>query len=827
MIRRGVPTKFYLHTGLAGISAALIFPGWYRQLSLYFGVHMLSSLTFIVSVLLCFAIGLSVFGRVADKTKNPLRLFVFFLSVFIIYVFFGKAIFSEIISIYLKSVSHYIPGTFGTGLLRLLSSLCFLMIPVSFYAGLLPLLIKYFIRNINQSGLLMSATLFSACTGSVIGILLAVLLLIPGIGVQATILSGAFIMMVSLVFTVFDLFKNKSPFFHSSLPLENETLKKSIRFKKKKIVLESGKKLTKAMLYGSFFQGFTFMSMMILFLRILIRYNIVNTAFFYALIFLISLIGVAIGSMLYKRISEKPANIYLTLATMQVISGFGAILSMVLITVFAESIYSQLSGTKTFTILILKQSLLFCLLILIPSILNGISFPITGRLYTKRMETVGKNFGRLTSLIFLSMTLGITFTPYVLIPLLGIQLTYFFLSLMVLLSGIFLIFRDSRLIRGFRLGYAFSAFLLFIFAIAVLRMYQSGHRDNAADRTLEGSTSSVKALTHEDGSRLVFLNGDYYFGTDMNSRKEQVLSAGIPFFIHPQINSALVIGFGTGITGAVLDKFNIGEIMITEIYPEIVRLSSDIFAYENNDILTSSRVNIVIDDARSFMIRTSKQFDVITFGADQIMKFPGRCTTEFYRICRNKITDNGIMCQIIPLNSLSYAEFLALYHSCADVFEHLSFWYLSPSKLLMVSSKKDYSIDFCRVSDSFGTYNTQTLFESIKIYDPESFVAHMISKDELITTDNSASNTDNMPLVEFEHKLPKNGDITGLIKSVRDYSKIIEFNPDCTIDSAAVISKIKQINQSLLQQVSPFSSKEQRHDVDFFEQTGLLIRQYL
>jgi spermidine synthase len=425
------------------------------------------------------------------------------------------------------------------------------------------------------------------------------------------------------------------------------------------------------------------------------------------------------------------------------------------------------------------------------------------------------------------MVLGITFTPFVFIPLFGIQLTFFLLSLMVLLSGIFLIFRDSRLIRGFRFGYAFSAFLLFILATGVFRMVQSGHRDQTVDRTLEGSTSSVKVLTLEDGSRSVFIDGDYYFGTDINSRKEQILSAGIPFLIHPQINSALVIGFGTGITAAVLDKFDIGKIFITEIYPEIVRLSSDVFADENNDILTSSRVNISIDDARSFLIKTNRQFDVITFGADQLIKFPGRYTGEFYRICHDKLTDDGMMCQIIPENSLSNTEFLALYHSCADIFKYISFWHLSPSKLLMISSKQDYHVDFCRISNSFGTYNTQTLFESIKIYDPESFVAHMISQDELMTTDNSARNTDNMPLVEFEHKLHKNGDITGLIKSGRDYSEIIEFTPDCTIDSAAVISKIKQINQSLLRQVSPFSSKELRHDVDFFEQTGLLIRQYL
>jgi spermidine synthase len=357
-------------------------------------------------------------------------------------------------------------------------------------------------------------------------------------------------------------------------------------------------------------------------------------------------------------------------------------------------------------------------------------------------------------------------------------------------------------------------------------MYQSGYRDESVDSTIEGSTYSVKDITHSDGFKSVFLNGEYYFGTDINSRKEQVLSASIPVFVNPQITSALVIGFGTGITAAVLDKLDVGEIFITDIYPEIVRLSSDIFSDDNNDILTSSRVNIAIDDARSFLIRTSRRFDIITAGSDQIIKFPGRYTSEFYRICYNKLTDQGMLCQIIPSSSLSNDEFIALYHSCATVFDHISFWYLSPSKLLMLSTKQDYSLDFCQVSNSFATHNVHTLYESVKIYDPESLIAHLISKDPMIK-DRSIRNTDNNPAIEFEHKLQKKGGVTSLIKPEIDYSGIMEFNNNCIIDSAEVIRKIKQINQSLLRQVSPFSSKEQRDDVDFFEQTGLLFRRYL
>ena len=525
-------------------------------------------------------------------------------------------------------------------------------------------------------------------------------------------------------------------------------------------------------------QSVFFGSLVLLNFRILVNYSMIKPALEYPLILSITLLGIITGSALYKRFAEWPVNKYMSLATLQIILGFGTLLSYAVFHISAEHIFRRIQASESQSGLLFRQGILFSVLILIPAIINGMTFPLAGKLYPKRLQHISRAYGKLNYLFFLSLLAGLLITSYLLIPLLGLQLAFFLLALVMLLSGVYLIYSDSRLIRGFRIGYALVVILLFFTATGTLKLLSLRQQQTIGKR-IEGSTASVVAVENKDLSHSVYLNGNYYFGTSQSSRNEQILSAAIPELFNAHIHSALVIEFGTGITASVLDGYDIAKIHICEIFPEIIRLSSDIFADENNDVLTSSHVDISVEDIRSYLARTGDKPDLITSATDLTNLLPGLYNSDFYRMCYNRLSENGLLCQVIPVNGLSEAEFKAICRSSADVFDYVSLWYLSPDKLLLVSSRKKPELDYCKLPESFTVLNSGLVLSDLGISGPESLLARFLTDDKLWfkSTPETLINNNDHPYLEYKVFLKnrKNDIIGSLGKAKADYNHLIYF----------------------------------------------------
>jgi predicted membrane-bound spermidine synthase len=579
------------------------------------------------------------------------------------------------------------------------------------------------------------------------------------------------------------------------------------------------------MLRGSVFHAFSFSAMLILCFRILIKYNSTTPVFFYSIVLIITLCGIIAGSLLYKRTVDRPANKFLTLATLQVVAGFAALICYAFLHFFALKVFNRIPDTGSLLQIALRQSALFAVLLFIPSAIYGISFPLAARLYPKRIQHTGRNFAKLNCLVFFSVISAMIITPFILVPLAGIELSFILLSLIMLLSGVYLILRDSRLIRGFRVGYGFLAIVLFVMIASFVYLldFRQTHENDGG--SIEGSTASI-SMTEQHGDKYIYLNNTYYFGSDPDGLKEQVLAGAIPAVLKPGADSALVIGFGTGITAYVLDQSGVASLQITEIFPEIVRMSSNNFADENSDILTGPRTEIAIEDVRSYLFRKQGHLDLITMGSDQLSIFPGRYSEEFYRLCKSKLSDDGILCQIIPLNTPNFSSILK---TAASDFESNSLWLISSEKLLLVSSKSQSKINYCQFSEMFSTLNKKGQLSRIGINDPTVMAGYLLLTNDKITglTNNSGIITDNNP---YSSLAVNKHEIASPLPMVQKYSgsnNYFDFSGSCIEDSSAIHMRINQINRSLVQQAVQSSSKPRQRIVDFYEVNRSLLQQYL
>jgi predicted membrane-bound spermidine synthase len=510
--------------------------------------------------------------------------------------------------------------------------------------------------------------------------------------------------------------------------------------------------------------------------------------------------GIITGGLLYKKVSEKPVNKYMTLATLQITTGFVLVLSYILMRVLSAS---QQTATKLMHpenagslpgMILTSASLLF-----FPALLYGLSLPLAGKLYPKRLQQVATAFGKLVASFCFSAAFGILVTIFVLTPLFGIQLTYLLFAFITLLSGIYLIFRDSRLIRLFRFSYAVAAVFLFLALAVSFRLTEKIQVARSAIRTIEGKSATFSAISDSNGAVKVLLNGKYFFGTDSSSFKAQKLSAYLPLLVNPKIDSALVIGFGTGITASIFETWGVEEVIISDKYPEAIRLSADVFADINNDILTSSRVRISSEDARSFLDHTKSNFDLIVTPFDQSVKMPGLFTTGFYRLCAGKMSDQAVLCQVLPANEKSKS----VLKSCSTIFPVVSLWYVSPDYLILLASNDRKKTDLCKFSEAFFMQNANQPWNAIGIPDVETLLAHVLMTDSQVRefTGGIPENTDYDPF--SRGIITRNNASTmlpALFKYSADYRNLFSNWNECLRDSAGFSKRIKSLTRQLLQQ---------------------------
>jgi spermidine synthase len=85
----------------------------------------------------------------------------------------------------------------------------------------------------------------------------------------------------------------------------------------------------------------------------------------------------------------------------------------------------------------------------------------------------------------------------------------------------------------------------------------------------------------------------------------------IPLLLHPDPQSFLVVGAGTGNDVAGALRHNISSITAVEIDPAIITIGTELHP---EDPYLSSKVRVVNDDARSFFATTGEKYDIISFG---------------------------------------------------------------------------------------------------------------------------------------------------------------------------------------------------------------------
>ena len=180
---------FFL-SGLAGLVYEVV---WARQLGLFLGITSYAHTAVITAYMAGLAAGSLYFGRRADRHQQPLKLYAWLEIGVGIYAAMTPWLFRLLQHGYTAMADVSQIGEISGHLGRFSIALLALLIPTFLMGGTLPLLVRGFVTELPGLGKVTGRFYGINTLGAMLGTLIAGYLLLPVLGIKATIFTGVFI----------------------------------------------------------------------------------------------------------------------------------------------------------------------------------------------------------------------------------------------------------------------------------------------------------------------------------------------------------------------------------------------------------------------------------------------------------------------------------------------------------------------------------------------------------------------------------------------------------------------------------------------------------
>jgi spermidine synthase len=185
----------------------------------------------------------------------------------------------------------------------------------------------------------------------------------------------------------------------------------------------------------------------------------------------------------------------------------------------------------------------------------------------------------------------------------------------------------------------------------------------------EDAISMTHVVEQPDGQRVLLTDLQRMdASTDPTAVLVQSNQARLPLMLHPQPDSVLFLGLGTGISVAGSLPFPDLQRTAVELSQGAIDSASSWFMPLNHGVLRQTRV--VRDDARHFLSASSTRYDVIigdVFHPDLAGSSSLLSVQQFYRV-RNNLNTGGIFVQWLALNQFDNESLNVIFRSFHKVF---------------------------------------------------------------------------------------------------------------------------------------------------------------
>lgn len=674
---------------LSGAAALMFQVLWIKQLSLVTGVDVHAVSVGVSAFFLGLALGSFALGRLADRASRPFRVYALLET--------GVALLGVVVTLALAriaplfvSIEASLPAVAWGMLIFFVATPAFLM------GGTLPVLLRGLQSTPGGIGS-KGGRLYAANTlGAIAGCLAVSFLIIPALGVQATGLAAA-----ALGLTAAAIALSRSAAVSGSA---QETVPASSTRK-------GGSRLALALyaLAGGVALGYE-----VAWSQAIVQF-ISTRSFAFSVVLATYLAGLALGAALFARRTDRLTDPWTAFGLLITAAGLVALFELAVLgtwlTVWqanAEAIVAAITGS-IFAGMCARFVVAALTIVFVPTLILGAAFPVALRLAVDPAHP-GRDTGRVLAVNTLGGIAGTLVTGFWLIPTLGIIRSFAILAGVAALIGLVAVSRGKgRMLAGPRLAVPVLGTLTLLLAVLVpqdrlatlLTKSRSDGTIVSYEEGLGGTVAVIEQGQADRRFRRLYIQGVSNTGDTMPSLRYMRLQALLPLLIHKgEPKSALVIGLGTGITaGSLLAYPGLERRVAAELLPSVARASA--LFKGNFDAAGDPRLEVRLRDGRRELLASQERYDLITLeppppSAAGVVNL---YSSDFYRLARDRLGENGMVAQWLPIATQNDEDTRSLVRSFLDTFPQVTLWSTELHEMLLIGSLEPQEFDATRIAE--------------------------------------------------------------------------------------------------------------------------------
>lgn len=782
----------------SGLISLVFQVAWLKMLLPVFGNTVWAASTLLTTFMAGLAIGSWLFGRIADRTGSPLRLYGILEGFIGVYGLLTPLIFSKLHLLYIPLYALSGGDNVIMGFIKFFLALIILLPPTICMGATLPLLARQFTTRMKTAGGGIGSLYTINTLGAVLGTFASGFFLIPMLGLRTTVIIAAAINFIIMAVSFLITRGESATFDFKGL------LKRGARVMEGRWVM------------GVYFVcGFTGLAYEVIWNRIL-TLHLGSSVYAYSIMLAVYLLGVTLGAGImsyYVSRLKNPAGVF---AVIQVLLALDLILMINQFGQLAETIgaMGDVMAGHGYVSYISALFVSTLQLLILPTVLFGAGFPLAVRLFVKKKAQLGKETGTLYAVNTFGTILGAFCAGFLLLPLVGAQKGLLLIATLNLLTAAYLTLK-SRWARPVKLTAMVLAVLLFyggyyMFTeknqvILTAGIFSDDERTSVKLLTFEEDIYATVTVEERDEIRgkwrQLSMNGVNVAGTSSELFAIQKLQGHLPLLLHDDPKSVLHIGFGSGGTAWAVSRYPVENITIAEISRSVIKKASKYFHDINHGVLDDPRVNVVFTDGRNKVLADPETYDVIL--SDSIHpRFSGNgslYTYDYYQLLKKRLKPGGVVSQWLPFYSITPQNFKMIVKSFYEVFPNTSVWFANNtinSYVIVIGKLGDGAIDYAgmekklaipAVKADLAEITSETTYKLLDfLLFANQTVADFVGDTPLHTDDNMAveylsgralskSLTSYFNYVALlKHRTPPEGYLTNLDKAIESRETILK-----------------------------------------------------
>ncbi|MDQ7006503.1 MAG: fused MFS/spermidine synthase [Acidobacteriota bacterium] len=733
---------------------------WSRSLKLVFGSTTLAVSTILVAYMLGLGLGGIWGGRLAKRVRSGVRVYGMMemgVGLYALAVPFLLELYPSLHKVLLSGWPFW-----PAAVVRFLAVLALLLAPTLCMGATLPILVASLIRSSRDFGRHVGLLYGLNTLGAVVGTLGSAFFLFGAVGLRWSNVVGAGMDFVAGAIAFFLI----APRIAGAEPVEARSEQRARAAAESRTARRWNASLLS---YG--IMGFVALTFEVAWFRLL---SMIFGSSIYAFSVMLAafLLGIAGGSLLIRRWLDAFRNPRVVYALLTCLVGLLSAGSLIVVRILPSFFLGLIErGGITGENLVFSGALVALVALLPGTLALGALFPIACRMNADAAGEAGRAVGDVYFINTIGSALGALMAGFVLIPVFGVRRTLGLavaLALLVTAAHFLLLLRPAG--RRQLLGGLASAVIALLFLFSppgwdrenlVRGLYYQTMLDldfGVPLQPMEGGLLSQMLYYREGlnttvsihrvpGGVTLRLNGKN--DASLGDMSTQLLSGHIPMIFGQPAETALVIGFASGVTTGAVTLYGTQRVDVAEIESAVLE-ASHYFDAVNHRPLENPKVHVIVDDGRSYLAGTDRKYDLIISEPSNpwISGCSNLFTQEYMQIAKASLNPGGHLLQWIQLYDIELDAFTSILAALTAEFPHVYTFSaaaddsdmmilagLEPLKREDLRRWEDLDQAVRRDLESLGIFRTEDILSLMRLDDEA--VHDLARKAPIINTDSS------------------------------------------------------------------------------------------